>query len=244
MSSKEWVIETLLDTLVREGSALRVLDLGSGQSKNFLPFFSKYAALQYAGIEPIESEAAAARKALAPFPQASVACSLAYEMPPEYKGQQFDACVSLSVLEHVKQLEKLLAQSIAWVREGGLVVHKYDLGHALYPSSVKERFHVWLGNNTPWILPEKSFVNYVDRDRVVELLGKHGADVERITYHNMPSHKKIIPLLDSLGPEGAAHSNQLFKWETEVSPLLERFSTSQREHFFPTVCVWARKRSR
>jgi hypothetical protein len=60
----------------------------------------------------------------------------------KFQGHEFDLVISLSVVEHVKRLDRFLAVSVQAAREGGRVGHRYHLGHALSPSSLGERLRV------------------------------------------------------------------------------------------------------
>jgi hypothetical protein len=63
--------------------------------------------------------------------------------------ESFDLTVSLSVLEHVKYLDPFLRASVAATRPGGTVVHRYDLGHSLYPATKYERLLVVVSRRMP-----------------------------------------------------------------------------------------------
>lgn len=217
----------------------KIIDLGSGQSKNFLHLLERYPDLYYVGVEPDASEALAAKVALKDFKNARVYNQQAYELTPE--GGVFDVCFSLSVLEHVKQLERFLITSIQSVKKGGKIVHRYDLGHALYPGSLKERFQVFLGNTFPNILPEHKFVRYLDEQEVIDILERNGAKVTNISYHQMPSHKSFEKYFQADTPEKQELIEEMHEWEYKVSNHLDGMDKKQRERMFPSILIEAER---
>ncbi len=238
MQAKDFFV-TLLQNELRLNGESRILDLGSGQSRTFLPLLERFPTMSYVGVEPSHKDAVVARDLLKPFPNARIYEQLAYE--PIVGEAPFDLVVSLSVLEHVKQLERFLDNSVAMTKQGGHIVHRYDLGHALHSSSVKERFQVFLGNMFPAILPEHKFVSYVDPDRVAATLESHGASTHRVTYHQMPNHKRFLREFTPSSPEAESLANALSEWELSVSPHLAGMSKRSREELFPAIAVWASK---
>lgn len=219
---------------------LKILDLGCGQAKNFLSVLERFPNLHYVGVEPGKRDAGIAADSLRHHKNAKIYNQLAYAIP-EGEGD-FDICLSLSVLEHVKQLELFLANSVKAVKSGGRIIHRYDLGHALTPSSVKESLQVFLGNNFPVLLPEHKFVSYVSQKRVCDCLIDSGAEIEKITYHQMPSHKKFLKYFTTETEEKLTLAKRLSAWESEVSKYLGDMDILTRESLFPAVTIWATKR--
>lgn len=238
MQPKEHFLERLAEHVGPAIDHYSLLDLGSGQSKNFNPFFKRHPELTYVGVEPDPNEASIARRLLSGYPRATIHNRLAYDSVP---GAPFDICLSLSVLEHVKQLERFLENSVAMTKRGGHIIHRYDLGHALYPSSPKERFQVFLGNTVPALLPEHKFVRYVDPDDVVRMLEHLGARVTRVTYHQMPDHKRFSKEFIPASDEAHRCTRELMDWEFTISPHLSSMPKARRELLFPTICIWAVK---
>lgn len=240
MQPKEFFLSTIEAAHDFDKDALSILDLGSGQSRSFLTLLGRHPHTRYVGVEPSAVDAAVARELLSPFQNARIYTSLAYE--PLRDEAPFDIVLSLSVLEHVKQLERFIANSIAMTKTGGRVIHRYDLGHALRPSSLKERLQVFIGNTMPGLLPEHKFVRYVDPDDVVRMLEKHGAHVDAVTYHQMPDHKRFVKDFVPASSEAEALVTRLSAWEFDISPHLSSMPKATRESLFPAVCVWATKR--
>ncbi len=236
---KDYFMERLVSQfLIKEST--KILEFGSGQSKAIIPLLERFPNLYYVGVEPSASNAKVATDLLRNFKNAKIFNQLAYNKIEDYKN--FDICISLSVLEHVKQLERFLINSIEHVKQGGYIIHRYDLGHALYPSSVKEKFQVYLGNNFPGILPENKFVRYLEEKKVCEILENNGARIEKITYHQMPNHKRFLKLFNTDTAEKVSLAKKILEWEYDISKFLYKIDQKQRELLFPAVTVWAIKK--
>ncbi len=239
MRSKQHFIEKLESLLDLDQNA-KILDLGSGQSRSFIPLLEKFPDLHYVGIEPQKSEAEIAKSLLKNFKNATIYNQLAYE---EIDIQNdFDLCISLSVLEHVKQLDKFLINSVKFVKKGGYIIHRYDLGHALYPGSLKEKVQIFLGNNFPKLLPETKFVKYLNEKEICEVLENNGAKVQEITYHQMPNHKTFLNLFNTDTAEKVDLAEEILEWEYKVSKFLPEIEQKQRELLFPTINIQAVKK--
>ncbi|GMU73912.1 MAG: hypothetical protein AMXMBFR44_1110 [Candidatus Campbellbacteria bacterium] len=238
MQPKEFFIERIAREL-EVGETTRIVDLGSGQSRSFLPLLERFPKLSYIGIEPRKEDADTARALLSRFPNVRIYNQLAYE--PLRNEAQFDLCVSLSVLEHVKQIERFLKNSVQLTKSGGYIIHRYDLGHSLLPSSLKERLQVFLGNNLPFLLSEKKYVCYLDPEKVRQILKQEGAQVTRMTYHQMPNHKRFLKTFIADTEEKKALAERVLQWEFDVSPYLLHMPKSEREILFPAIAVWAQK---
>ncbi len=235
---KQYFIEKLMEqSFIKEDT--RILEFGSGRSKNILPLLVRFPNLYYVGVEPNTSDAEMAAKLLKNFKNAKIFNQLAYNKIENCES--FDICISFSVLEHVKQLERFLINSIKHVKQGGYIIHRYDLGHALYPSSLKEKFQVCIGNNFPRVLPENKFVRYLEERKVCEILENNGARIEKKMYHQMPNHKKFLKLFDADTDEEIDLAKKILEWECDISKVLYKIDQKQKELLFPSITIWAVK---
>lgn len=225
---------------ISSGAIKNICDLGSGLSLNFIPILEKYPNLRYVGVEPSEPHANRARRSLAKFPNAEIFCASGY-LPVGTDWGTFDLVISLSVLEHVKQIERFIGNSAAAARRGGRVIHRWDLGHALYPSSFKEHMQVWIGDHLPVILPESKFVRTLMPSEVRNLMTSSNILIEDETYHQAPAHKAFLKGLEKKGVVAEAFVREMIEWEFKVSPLLDVFDEDERLKIFPTVTLWGRK---
>lgn len=222
---------------VTAGRPLRVLDLGCG-SATYVPALLKvFPDIEYVGVEPIEASYKSALNNLSEVARAKVHFQLGYDAILDESEGSFDVVFSLSVLEHIKHLDRFLALGVKYAASGALIVHRYDLGHALHTHSVKEWIHVRLGNNLPAILPERQFVRYVPEGDVRALYEQQGVRVEKTTYHQMPNHKAF----EKYQKVGSESVQALFDWEMKYQKEILNIPVTAREKLFPAVAVWGEK---
>ncbi len=237
VSSKSYFVERVLRDMGAHERPLRVLDMGCGTARNIVPSLALFPQLTYVGVEPSPT-AQVAKEAVASYPNARVHHQLGYEAIPEAEEGSFDIVLSLSVLEHVKQLPKFIATSVRYAKHGGTIIHRYDLGHSLYPSSMKEQLQILLGARVPQILGEHNFVRYVPEKEVRDLLTISGAEATRSTYHQMRDHKHLEKIA---GNEWETALRELHAWEYDHAAVIASLPLTEREHLFPSVAVWATK---
>ena len=216
----------------------RIMDLGCGTAGYVPQLMETVPNFEYVGVEPILASFKQAEKNLAEVPNAKVHYQLGYDSVPDEADGSFDLVFSLSVLEHIKQLDRFIALSSKYARKGGVVMHRYDLGHALHPHSLKERLHVFLGNNFPNILPERQFVRYVGVPEVESLYEANSVRPTHVTYHQMPDHKHIEKYFVSTETDLV---EELFNWEMKYQDDFKKLPVQEREKLFPAVAVWAEK---
>lgn len=235
--SKHYIKQVLAGWIGRE-PGLKVLELGSGRSGVFADILRQFPDLDYTGIEPDPKSVQAARQALAGFKQARVLAGLAYPGQQADLAGRFDVVLSLSVLEHIKNLDSFLDLSTDCLRPGGRLIHLYDLGHSLYPSNFKERIQVWLSDHYSSLLPENKIAAYVDSAHVRSCLEKKGVKVEKTTYHNLRGHVQALKALPD-SPAALEALEDIIQLEAELSGLIEDRRVCEK--LFPAVCVWAKK---
>lgn len=237
MSLKILFVEEIIRAAVEKkpGATIRVMDLGCGTAVYMPTILKKFPMVEYVGVEPIEPSYNDALKNLAGIPNVRVHLQLGYDEVAGETKASFDLVFSQSVLEHVRQLRAFLALGAQYVTPGGVMVHRYDLGHSLYPHSLKERAHVWMGNHFPKVLPERQFVRYVPEVEVRALYVELGLRDIYGTYHQMPNHKKLEKQkIAHLEPVIA----ELFAWEMKHQAVFKDVPLPTRELLFPSVAVW------
>ncbi len=242
MNSKQFFLERVIEQ-VRQGDQkkpIRLLDFGCGTASYVPALLAADAELSYIGIEPIDKSFKEAEQNLHSLERATVHFQLGYDPIPGVEVGTCDVVVSLSVLEHVKHLDRFIEKSSSYVRSGGLMVHRYDLGHALYTHTLKEWVHVRLGNNTPWVLPERQFVRYVPETEVRELYTQQGFSLLPSTYHQLPNLKRLEKFNQS-APGYEAMVGDIYEWEWRHQELFRQVPLPDREALFPSVAVWGIK---
>jgi len=145
---------------------IRILDMGCGTAKDWPGILRSHPWVTYVGVEPDSKSRSVANELL----HGLASKVLAGWGEAMNAGESFDLTVSLSVLEHVKYLDAFLRASVAATRRGGTVVHRYDLGHSLYPATDYERLLVVVSRRMPWIVPASRFTSHLDPSRVARIL--------------------------------------------------------------------------
>lgn len=236
-SSKTDFIRHLLEQKYIQPDS-KILDMGSGASTAWIELFDTHPNIQYVGIEPNQKSLQKAQDYFGSYSNTSFKNDFAYS---EIEGfGNFDLCISLSVLEHVKQLKTMLQKSIEAVKPGGYIIHWYDLGHALHPSSFKERLHVFFGNNMKFMLSERNFVQYACPKTIQHILEENGADVLKVSNHQARSVKSCLK--NSQTDEDYRTILELSQWEFDHQDIIQRIPKKEREDRFPSIVVWAQKK--
>lgn len=239
MNSKTFFLEKLIEESGLR--APRVLELGCGTAR-YMPYVLKqFPEMYYVGLEPNTSSYAEAVKNIGSVPQVTLYNRLGYGTIEGVESASFDIVYSISALEHVKDLRAFITMSGTYVKRGGLLVHRYDLGHALYPTSLKERLHAFLGNTVPMILPVDKFVRYVPEHEVTSLCTEVDCVPYKSTYHQMPNHKSLEKI--AMGKKALEEAmTELYAWEWKYEKDFSGLPVHVREKLFPAVAVWARKK--
>lgn len=141
------------------GKETHILDMGSGTSSNFIQLLKNNNKFYYTGIEFNKKSYAQAQSNLKGFENVILFNGYGEELKD--KLNTYDLVLSLSVLEHVKYLEKFLVHSISMCKPGGIVVHRYDLGDSLYPCSFGEQLNVWLCKRFPFAISKKNVLLHI-----------------------------------------------------------------------------------
>jgi SAM-dependent methyltransferase len=230
-----------LDALLQPfmGRPVRLLDLGSGTSKDFPDLLRRYPNVAYTGVEPNEASRATAARLLDGIPQVMLDGAWGESVAARYRGT-FDITLSLSVLEHVKYLDDFLRTSVATTAPGGLVVHRYDLGHALYPVSWYERALVSASRAVPWVVPASVFTTYPDLTHITRTLAACGLYDLSVRYGQMYGLKQAM---NQVARTDAALAMRIVQLDRELAEMLApRQSAREKARLFPTVTVRGVKR--
>ena len=217
-----------------KGQKIKILDIGSGKSENFINILKENPSFHYTGIEYRESSIEKARKNLNGL---NFSILKGFGENQSIQQQNFDVVLSLSVLEHVKYLDEFLNETTSFLKKGGELLHRYDLGHAIYPSTFRERIKVFLCNNFPFLISKKHFTCYPDLNNICEILKQNNIINIEITQYQMPSLKKAMNILgknkslDDL-------TTDLQKLEVKIYENL-KLSLSQKEIdiLFPSILI-------
>jgi cyclopropane fatty-acyl-phospholipid synthase-like methyltransferase len=223
------------------GRPVRLLDLGSGTSKDFVDVLRKYPNVAYTGVEFRAAAQERARQLLAGIPCVTLLSGFGEAVERTFEGC-FDVTVSLSVLEHVKRLDAFLRTSARVTASGGLVVHRYDLGHSLH-STRYEALKVAVFRRFGRVMPARHFTTHPDLGQVTRILEASGVEVVEVGYSQMPSLKQAMNRLDWASPAANRLAAELIGLEQRLyAEIAPRLGTAQREWLFPAVTVVGRRR--
>ena len=226
----------LVDKLFSEfsGRPARVLDLGCGAAAHFAAALERYSNVSYTGVEQDRAALAEARETIGSLPNVEVQEGSG-EM---FQGHGFDMVISLSALEHVKRLNDFLAVSVRAAREGGRVMHRYDLGHALSPATLGERLRVAVARRVPALVPTARFTTYPDRNAIVSRLAELGVREIQISQSQMPSLKAAMNLLNSESDDWLALGSRIVELDQALwDQLGSRLEPEVRDRLFPCITI-------
>jgi SAM-dependent methyltransferase len=239
MITKTFFIERLIAESAER--APRILELACGTAVHTRDILKAHPEYSYVGLEPYMPSFTKASELLRDLPNVRLVHQLGYDTIPGIEPESFDIVFSLSALEHVKHLDSFIRLSAKYAKKGALVVHLYDLGHALYSRSYKERFQVFLGNRFPNVLSESKFVRYVPKDEVTTCMSENGIRVDKSTYHQMPCGKAFEHIASSGNTQVMAAYKELLEWEYTHATDFDTIPQGKRERMFLSTAVWGRK---
>ena len=216
---------------------LKVLDIGSGTSKDWIQILKRFPNIEYYGVEYRVQQIEKAKKNLDFHPNKEFIVGFGEDIEHKFENH-FDITISLSVLEHVKYLKSFLKRSVVVTKRGGIIAHRYDLGHALHSPSKYERFKVLLCKYLPSIMPAKHFTTYPDLNKIKKELEDEGVILEPIIHSQLFCLKKIVNILKT---QESANDivRDILHLENEIFRELSKTNISSREldKLFPTIIV-------
>jgi len=233
----------LIDDLLNDfgGRPVRVLDLGCGTAEAFVDALRRHTNITYTGVEQRDSSLRRARDTIGDYANVTLLSGFG----EDFTGVDYDLVISLSVLEHVKRLDSFLSTSVGFAKDGGRVVHRYDLGHALTPSTPGERLRVAAARSVPAIVPAARFTTYPDKAKIVTRLRALGLEDIEITQSQLPGLKGAVNRLDEATPEHADLMQRILDLEADLWDHVGRFiDGEQRDRLFPTVTISGVRRTR
>lgn len=232
---------SLLDSLLADlpsGSA--VLDMGCGDARNWVRPLGERPDLLYTGIE---QHAPSLERARALLPRrAGISLVDGFGEQASTLAGRFDLVISLSVLEHVKYLERFLAIGCTAARPGARIVHRYDLGHDLH-GPLRERLHVWLCRRLGFICPASRYTTHPRSPEIVRILEQHGASVTAIEHSQHHGLKQLMNRLDRGHPDASALAARLIALDADLAASAALpLDPALRDHVFPAITIRALKR--
>jgi 2-polyprenyl-3-methyl-5-hydroxy-6-metoxy-1,4-benzoquinol methylase len=192
-SAKLYCLNWIEAYIKQHGAALRILDLGSGESGGFVKLLHRYPEVQYVGIEPSAAACNIARKLL-PEQQATIINDYAYDIFGRLVHEPFDVIVSFSVMEHVVQRQRHLTSAAACMDKNSHFLINYDAGHFVYPKHLKERAKNVIGPMLAWFGIERyyqRFVKEADFHKMAAQAGLVISEAKSFNTHCKGIHKGV-----------------------------------------------------
>ena len=216
---------------------VEVLDLGSGTSKDWVDILKKYENIKYTGVEFDKNALNIAKTILSFSDKVSFINNFGEKLETSLK-EQFDIVISLSVLEHVKNLDDFLLTSVNLLKPGGLLIHRYDLGHALHSESITEKIKVFLCKRLPFIISSSSFTTHPDKKGIVKFLNQKGIQNIKIEQHQIPNLKKLTNILKK-NPENVLLMKKIIELDSELFNTLssESYEENKLDKYFPAITI-------
>jgi SAM-dependent methyltransferase len=190
-SAKIYCLKWLDKYIADHPGPIRILDLGCGESQNFVSLLGKYAdRVNYIGVEPDVKACQLARENLRGLP-ATIIHSYAYKLDRQVEGL-FDIVISFSALEHVYRRVSFLQTAKDYLSEDGFFLINYDAGHFF---SGHERLKNIIG---PILAPlglEKYYQSFVKEEEFKRLIKFVGLEIIDQKFFNtkLKDVAKIIP---------------------------------------------------
>lgn len=217
------------------GQKIKILDIGSGTSLNFVKILKNNPDFQYVGIEYRDRSIIQAKKNLAGL-NFKIIRGFG-ESNSELIENDFDVVISLSVLEHVKYLDDFLIKSAMFLKKGGKLIHRYDLGHAIYPSTTRENIKVFLCKNFPFLISKKHFTTYPSLKKIKNKLSSLGFKNIEVSQHQMRSLKLSVNILKNIEKTDELII-EISNLEKKIYDLVkDKLNDKERDYLFPVILI-------
>ena len=194
-SAKLYCLNWIENYITAQEKPIRILDLGSGTSNNFVKLLQRYPQVHYIGIEPSAAACQVARQKL-PSNQATIINDYAYDIRGRLVDEPVDFVVSFSVMEHVVQRQRHLTSAAACMDNNSYFLINYDAGHFVYPKNLKERAKNIIGPLLALVGNERyyqRFVKEADFRRMATEAGLQIEDAKSFNTHCKGIHKAVPP---------------------------------------------------
>jgi ubiquinone/menaquinone biosynthesis C-methylase UbiE len=233
---KTQYLQNLIDSF--EKHPIKVLDMGCGTAKDWINILENSPHVHYTGLEFDQVALSKAKERFAHLPHVRFVSDFGENMDDLFFGN-FDLVISLSVLEHVKHLDKFLYASVKALKTSGTLVHRYDLGHALHSETFSERCKVFLCKYFPFLISAKKFTTHPDKEHIIKYLQSNGIENIQVEQHQIPNLKKIMNRLKL-----DANQHKLIAKIIEIDQEIynqvtnnKLFSDKETDFFFPAVTI-------
>lgn len=193
-TAKLYCLNWIKNYIEAHGDNIRILDVGSGTSGNFVALLQHYPDVTYVGIEPYEAACEQARRDLQGN-HVTIIHDSAYDIMGRLVDSPFDIIVSFSVMEHVVQRQRFLDSVAACLSDDGYFLINYDAGHFVHPGSMKERVKNIVGPVLANFGVERYFQKFVHENNFEEMVQQSGMKIAEAKSFNtsLKGIHKIVP---------------------------------------------------
>jgi len=224
-----------------EGREINVLDMGSGTSKDFVEVLKNFPNINYTALEFNPALQNKARQLLQGCGNVDFINGFGEEIQGRYNNH-FDVTLSLSVLEHVKNIKEFLLSSIKVTKPGGSIIHRYDLGHSLH-SSLYEKTKVFICNHIPFCIPKRYFTFHPGKSVIVSLLQSENVEIAKIFYSQMPDLKGMMNKIQWERPDAIKTGKMIIELDAHLSNFMQGILPEhEMEYYFPAVTIIGTKK--
>lgn len=238
---KTCYLESLISSMGKDD--LRILDMGSGTSKDWVELLKNHSNVHYTALEFDKKSIAKAKSLIGGFPNVTFVSDFGENVVDTFQNQ-FDLVISLSVLEHVKHLDTFLKASIKAIKPNGTLVHRYDLGHALHAERISERFKIFLCRHFPALMSSRNFTTHPDKKHIIQTLVENGIENIQVQQHQIPHLKRLVDILK----RETAHQDlirSVIGFEEDLYSAVQHAAmpSHQIDFYFPTITIRGTKKA-
>src|SRR5690606_27172591 len=193
-TAKVYCLNWIENYIQTHGESIRILDVGSGTSNNFVKLLRRYPNVTYVGVEPYASACEKARQDLQ-GENVKIINDSAYNIMGRLVDTPFDIVVSFSVMEHVVQRQRFLDSVAACLSDNAYFLINYDAGHFVHPASFKERIKNILGPLLAQFGIEQYYQLFVRDDDFRQMVRKANMSIIESKHFNttLKGIHKVVP---------------------------------------------------
>lgn len=193
-TAKVYCLNWIENYIQTNGENIRILDVGSGTSNNFVELIRRYPDVTYVGVEPYASACEEAKQDLQGN-KVTIINDSAYDIMGRLIDEPFDIVVSFSVMEHVVQRQKFLNSVAECLHKDSYFLINYDAGHFKHPASFKERIKNIVGPLLAMVGIEQYYQLFMPENDFRQMVSKAGMSIEDAKSFNtmLKGIHKVVP---------------------------------------------------
>ena len=230
-AAKLYCLEAI-ESLAQEASELRIVDLGSGDGRNFSELLRRYPHVSYLGVDRSADACAAGQRLLARG-QAEFVHAEAYT--GDYGPA--DVVVSFSVLDKIDRRLAYMNLVARTLMPGGRAFVNYDAGHFRYPL-LQDRVKNAISPLAARLRRGRWYQRFVSESEFRSLVARAGLRIDEALSFNMHSSKIVYLLVpDELRPE---YMRRWLDFELAANALVTPYRDSDSRLFLTRNFVISR----